>query len=94
MGEERKDVAAETGPDPAPSAVEPAEPTYETQEPSDSPPWVEAEIAELNDRTVDELRERAKSLGLSGYSDATKDALVKDVRSHLRKSPPPEPRIG
>src|SRR5690606_15929724 len=34
------------------------------------------ERGELRDRTVDELRDRAKELGLSGYSDKTKDELV------------------
>lgn len=34
------------------------------------------------DWTVDELRERAKELGLSGYSDQRKDELVKALRNH------------
>src|SRR5690606_28378272 len=34
------------------------------------------------DRTVDELRDRAKELGLSGYSDKTKDELVDMLRNH------------
>ena len=34
------------------------------------------------DWTVDELRGRAKELGLSGYSDLRKDELVKALRDH------------
>lgn len=34
------------------------------------------------DRTVDELRDRAKELGLSGYSDKTKDELIDMLRNH------------
>lgn len=35
-----------------------------------------------DDWTVDELRSRAKELGLSGYSDMRKDELIKALRSH------------
>lgn len=34
------------------------------------------------DWTVDELRSRAKELGLSGYSDLRKDELVAKLRDH------------
>ncbi|WP_072801777.1 DUF7218 family protein [Rhodococcoides yunnanense] len=34
------------------------------------------------DWTVDELRSRAKELGLSGYSDLRKDELVQQLRDH------------
>lgn len=34
------------------------------------------------DWTVDELRARAKELGLTGYSDLTKEDLVKQLRQH------------
>lgn len=35
-----------------------------------------------DDWTVDELRSRAKELGLSGYSDMRKDELIETLRSH------------
>ncbi|HET8957370.1 MAG TPA: Rho termination factor N-terminal domain-containing protein [Microcella sp.] len=35
-----------------------------------------------DDWTVDELRSRAKELGLSGYSDMRKDELIEALRSH------------
>ncbi|WP_413320782.1 Rho termination factor N-terminal domain-containing protein [Agrococcus sp. 1P02AA] len=34
------------------------------------------------DRTVDELRQRAKELGLEGYSDLKKDELIDRLRNH------------
>ena len=34
------------------------------------------------DWTVDELKERAKELDLSGYSDKTKDELIEMLRNH------------
>lgn len=34
------------------------------------------------DWTVDELRQRAKELGLEGYSDETKDELIAHLRDH------------
>lgn len=34
------------------------------------------------DRTVDELRERAKEIGLDRYSDMTKDELIDALRNH------------
>lgn len=37
---------------------------------------------DYEDRTVDELRDRAKELGLSGYSDKTKDELIGMLRNH------------
>ncbi len=35
-----------------------------------------------DDWTVDDLRGRAKELGLSGYSDKTKDELIDMLRHH------------
>lgn len=61
---------------------------------SELAPHVKAEIDGLDDQTVEALTERAKSLGLTGYSEFTKDELVKALAAELRKNPPPEPRIG
>jgi len=35
-----------------------------------------------DDWTVDELKKRAKELGISGYSDAKKDELIEMLRHH------------
>lgn len=37
---------------------------------------------DYEDRTVEELRDRAKELGLSGYSDKKKDELIDMLRNH------------
>ena len=37
---------------------------------------------DYDERTVDELRERAKELGLKGYSDKRKDELIEMLRNH------------
>ena len=37
---------------------------------------------DYEDRTVEELRDRAKELGLSDYSDKKKDELIDMLRNH------------
>lgn len=37
---------------------------------------------DYEDRTVDELRDRAKELGLTGYSKLRKDELIEKIRNH------------
>ena len=40
------------------------------------------EAEDYDERTVPELRERAKELGLTGYSDLNKQALIDMLRNH------------
>lgn len=40
------------------------------------------EAEDYEDRTVSELRARAKELGLRGYSDKRKSALIEMLRNH------------
>ena len=40
------------------------------------------EATDYEDRTVDELRDRAKELGIEGYSDKDKDELIDLIRNH------------
>jgi hypothetical protein len=40
------------------------------------------ESGSYDDWTVPELKKRAKELGISGYSDLTKDRLVAKLRNH------------
>ena len=37
---------------------------------------------DYEDRTVEELRERAKELGITGYSDMRKQELIDELRNH------------
>jgi len=37
---------------------------------------------QYEDRTKEELNEQAKKIGIEGYSDMTKDELIKSLRNH------------
>ncbi len=37
---------------------------------------------EYENRTKKELDEQAKNIGITGYSDMTKDELIKELRNH------------
>ena len=40
------------------------------------------EAEDYEDRSVDELRDRAAEIGIEGRSDMSKDELIKELRNH------------
>lgn len=40
------------------------------------------EAEDYDERTVEELQDRAKELGITGYSDMKKDELIRELRDH------------
>lgn len=94
MFEDRDDTPDDDAPETenaSPDAVEPSDPTYDPAE--QGPVWVEAEIAELDSKNVEDLNRRASERGVVGYSGLNKPELVKAIAKSLRENPPPEPRI-
>ena len=90
------DAAPEEAAEPADLGSQPenAPTTEDEAAPVAVPPHVAALIESLDDETVEQLKDRCRDAGISGFSDADKGELVDMLSEHYIAEPPPEPRIG